>query len=53
MSMELPPTEPLTTLAPHDGDCDDDVDDDENEDGTTPSAGVAILCHMLLGIQSY
>ena len=30
--MELPPTEPLTTLGPHDADSDYDADDDEDED---------------------
>ena len=41
--MELPPTEPLAALGPHDGDSEDDADDDEDEDGTTPSAGVTNL----------
>ena len=41
--MELPPTEPITTLGPHDADVEDDADYDEDVDGTTPSAGVTNL----------
>ena len=30
--MELPPTEPLTALEPHDGNSEDDADDDVDKD---------------------